>query len=383
MKGIKIVCNFKPAQDGYGTAAREFCMGLLESGFKDFSLRQAFEGDYDMNKVIDAKDIFPYEDKDIEYDTILQILTADNIPYLIEDNKRNIIYTMWETTKLPQHWPELLNQMDLVIVPSIFCEKIFKQSGVIAPIEIIPIPTNVDKFNNIILNNEFVELLKDKLIFYYIFQWSERKNPTAILNAYYSHFGSEDDVMLVIKSHITGNDTDKLEIENKVKNIRNDIKRNTNDYPKVIIIADELDANQIGQIHNTCDILVAPTRGEGYGLPIFDAMLAGNHVITTNFSSHVDFTDTYNLCKYQTYDLIDYQLEHVHSIKNSLYTADQLWASINVHKLSDMMVYRYKEWKRNSKVLPGAVARKSHSDYLKKNYLRKDIAKKLLEVCEG
>lgn len=38
-----------------------------------------------------------------------------------------------------------------------------------------------------------------------------------------------------------------------------------------------------------CDIMALPTRGEGWGLPILEAMSCGVPVITTNYSAHADY----------------------------------------------------------------------------------------------
>ena len=381
VKGIKVIGPVLLSPDGYGEMARQLCAGIIEYGYTGLTISPLnFNREPDLDKIADEYKIMqPYIDNQIEYDVVLQCLTADNFPVLREEGKINVGYTMWETTGLPAHWVDLCNKMDKIIVPAQFSVETFKSSGVTVPIDVLPIPTDVNKFDNVVVNKDFKDLLGDRMVFYSIFQWSERKNPTALLDAYYSSFGSEDDVILVLKSHINGNgDIDRLEIENRVKGIRNNIKRNTNDYPKVIIIADPLSSEQMCQLHKSADIYIAPVRGEGFGIPIFDAMLCGNHVIATKFSSYLDFSETYWRYKFDLYDLIDCQLEHVHSQPGPLYTSDQKWASINTYELSECMKTRYGQWLENNKKLPYQTHRNDYSDYLKKQYSRKVLAKLLI-----
>jgi hypothetical protein len=354
----------------------EYIRALIENDFKDFTLHQAFTGNWPEAE----KDIQQYENKNLDYDVNLIMLTADNVNVFCEPNKKNILFTMWETDRIPSHWTELCNRCDAVVVPSTFCQDVFKKSGVTVPVHILPIPTDVHKFEKVQVNPDLVEMTEGKLIFYSIFQWGERKNPKALLNSYYSSFGSKDDVLLIIKTHINGTDNEHLEVENKVKSIRNNIKRNGSDYPKVMLISNNLNEDQIAQMHKVGNIYLSSTRGEGWNLPAFDAALAGNHIIATAFSSHMDFIDTYNHFKYQIYNRVPFQLEHCHNA-GQLYTANQKWASVNIHEFSNRMKMAYEDWKQNGK-LTLQNRRDEYSNYLKTRYSRKEIGQKLLAIIK-
>jgi len=47
-------------------------------------------------------------------------------------------------------------------------------------------------------------------------------------------------------------------------------------------------------LYKNCNALVAPSRGEGFGLPMAEAMLFKLPVITTNFGGQKDFCDNEN-----------------------------------------------------------------------------------------
>ncbi len=62
-------------------------------------------------------------------------------------------------------------------------------------------------------------------------------------------------------------------------------------FPKVHLLHGLINEREIGALykHDKIKALVAPTRGEGWGLPILDAAASGLPVIATGYSGHVDF----------------------------------------------------------------------------------------------
>ncbi|MDD2266037.1 glycosyltransferase family 4 protein [Sulfuricurvum sp.] len=58
---------------------------------------------------------------------------------------------------------------------------------------------------------------------------------------------------------------------------------------RVMIIENDLSMAQVRTLYGTCDCLVAPSRGEGFGLPMAEAMLLNLPVITTGYGGQSDF----------------------------------------------------------------------------------------------
>lgn len=57
----------------------------------------------------------------------------------------------------------------------------------------------------------------------------------------------------------------------------------------VLKIGKGVSTKDLGKIYNAMDVFALPTIGEGWGLPISEAMACGTPTIVTNYSAHVDF----------------------------------------------------------------------------------------------
>jgi glycosyltransferase involved in cell wall biosynthesis len=73
------------------------------------------------------------------------------------------------------------------------------------------------------------------------------------------------------------------------------------DCPDIVLLDADLPDGAIRTLYESCHALVAPTRGEGFGLPLAEAMLFGLPVITTAGGGQTDF------CSPETAWLIDFQ----------------------------------------------------------------------------
>ena len=57
----------------------------------------------------------------------------------------------------------------------------------------------------------------------------------------------------------------------------------------VELIDAELTDDQVAMLYRSCDLLVHPYRGEGFGLPIAEAMASGLPVVVTGYGACLDF----------------------------------------------------------------------------------------------
>lgn len=79
--------------------------------------------------------------------------------------------------------------------------------------------------------------------------------------------------------------------------IRNEVEKlNLRKNSAKIIFAENqiLKQYELGVLYKSADCFVLPTRGEGWGMPILEAMACGLPVIATNWSSQRDFMNESN-----------------------------------------------------------------------------------------
>jgi GT2 family glycosyltransferase len=192
-------------------------------------------------------------------------------------------FSMLETDGLPAEWVKQANRMDEVWVPSRFNVDTFANSGVRRPIHVMPLGIDPNYFNPDIRG------WKDphQFNFLSVFEWGERKAPEILLKAFNDEFGQHEDVGLICK---VMNQDGAVDVAAEIArlNLRPDGGRVA--FSLNHIVAD----NQLGALYRSADCLVHCSRGEGFGMPVLEAMACGLPVIATRWSSMVDFVNDGN-----------------------------------------------------------------------------------------
>ena len=197
----------------------------------------------------------------------------------------------WEESEFPQEWVHEFNlNLQGVTVMSNFVKKILIDNGVYIPIKVCGL--GLDHIKDIQADNTY-ELNSRSYKILHISSCFPRKGIDVLLKSYSTAFTCEDDVTLIIKT-----------FENPHNNIEeqlNQLKQKNSNFPDVKIINDELSSGELKSLYLHSDVLVAPSRGEGFGLPIAEAMLLGLPVITTAWGGQRDFCNESNCW------LVDYE----------------------------------------------------------------------------
>ena len=61
--------------------------------------------------------------------------------------------------------------------------------------------------------------------------------------------------------------------------------------PEIEYLSGEWPSEDVAALFRSCDVLVHPYRGEGFGLPMLEAMACGLPVIATDYGAGLDFCD--------------------------------------------------------------------------------------------
>ncbi len=205
----------------------------------------------------------------------------------------NIGYTAGiETTHIPPAWLQPSLQMDKIVVISEHAKKTFQdtlfqdESGqqfkVTTPIEVVHFPWKQIQDANIDLKLDY------DFNFLTVNQWGPRKNIEGLISCFIDEFRNEE-VGLVIKTNKAADSiVDRITVETQLTNF---LSTKGDRKCKIYLVHGSLTEKEIHGLyrHPKIKAFVTTTHGEGFGLPIFEAVNEELPVVATNWSGHLDF----------------------------------------------------------------------------------------------
>lgn len=250
--------------------------------------------------------------------------------------------TMFETDRLNIEHVRRCNKMNSVWVPTDFHVSTFIQSGVNSlKVAKIVQPVDVKFFNpvncepldlrsratQVLGSGDENSISESRFLFLSIFKWEYRKGWDVLLHAYLKEFSRADDVALYLVTnpyHSDKNFGNKILdfIENSV------LIKPVGGWAPVFVIDTHIPQVDLPRLYKSADAFVLPTRGEGWGRPIVEAMAMALPVIVTNWSGPTEYLNEEN-----SYLL---EVDHFSEVSEGPFRG-HLWAEPSVDRLRFFM----------------------------------------------
>lgn len=188
-------------------------------------------------------------------------------------------YTMLEVDGFPPDWVRAAQKMAEVWVPSEFNRRGFLDSGLTRPIEIVPLGVDTNYFHPRLsaFPNPHGEY-----VFFSAFEWGERKEPGLLLKIFNDEFSCDEPVRLVCKV-INRDPGLKLKEEIRALRLRDQGGKIS------FLFNQEFPHYQLGSLYRSMDCFVSVSRGEGWNMPLMEAMACGLPAIATDWGAHQEF----------------------------------------------------------------------------------------------
>ena len=242
----------------------------------------------------------------------------------------------WEFGELPKSWVEPVNQNCAEVwVPSTFVRETYLRAGVPADqVYVVPNGINPEIFSpdaaaiDIRADERFQEIKPGATVFLFVGGTISRKGADVLLKAWQQAFTADDNVSLVVKDFGSGSFYAGQGLGAQIKALSS--ARST---APIVYIDTDLTAAEMTGLYRASSCLVHPYRGEGYGLPIAEAMACGRPTIVTNYGAALDFVNhtTSYLIPASVVRLAQSRIGDLETV------APPFWAEPDVDALTDLL----------------------------------------------
>lgn len=194
--------------------------------------------------------------------------------------------TVWETMRIPKNELAHLNDIAQIWIPSSWGRKVMINNGLEAArvrVRVVPEGVNIQRFKP--NTSSRAEKSLKQFRFLCVGKWEERKGINLLVEAFSRAFRPGDTVELVLNcnnSRMPG-----FSLEQAVNHVE------VAPHAPIRISYPAPDKD-MAEIYTACDAFVLASRGEGWGLPIIEAMASELPVIVTNYSAYLDYVTSDN-----------------------------------------------------------------------------------------
>ena len=279
-----------------------------------------------------------------------------------------------EGDKLPDDWATVINNsIERLFVISKSNRNLFFNSGVRIPIHVIPGGIDTKKFTPEGKGFPTPTEFKDKCMFLNVNSWTgeegDRKGTDVLIKAFMEEFSPEEDVVLYLK--ISTFWMPQYQAQNRIKQIGRSL--NKNKIPFIFSDQSYLSEERLPELYRSADCFVAPTKGEGFGFTIGEAMACGVPVMVPK-NPEAGYMDFVGDCPYWI------KTTNKEQSDRRFFCEGNMMPGIDIADLRKQLRAVYDQWKKDKSILKkkGKECRKQIEPFTWEK-----CASKMMEVLEN
>lgn len=194
-----------------------------------------------------------------------------------------VLMQPWEFGSLPAEWVEHSTEVDEIWCYSRYVRGLYVQAGVpVHKLKVLPLGFRPEVHHPGATPTPVPTSKGFKFLF--VGGTIGRKGADLLLDTYLKTFRRSDDVCLVIKDFGGKSAYQGQTLSDRIRAAQADPAA-----PEIVYLDREMPERELAGLYTACDCLVHPYRGEGFGLPVLEAMACALPVICTGGGSTDDF----------------------------------------------------------------------------------------------
>lgn len=173
-----------------------------------------------------------------------------------------IIYTMFESDKIPDDWVDYLKAANEVWVPTHWGQGVFEKAGIKPKV----MQLGYDASTYTYYDRTPANKSRRDFVFLHYNAFNIRKGFTEVWKAFNAEFEKTEPVKLILKTTLS----------------QSPLPITKGEYPNIECKFGKIDGNEMFDLTKRSDCLVFPSRGEGFGIGPLECMATGMPVIIPN-----------------------------------------------------------------------------------------------------
>jgi glycosyltransferase involved in cell wall biosynthesis len=285
---------------GFGTVTKEVLTRLNRTEkYQIACVGWGYNGwPYDRQEI--PFDIYPSNNPNLNPDTLIKvveeyqpdILVALGDVWMLEwvadlpnrSRFKFVPYFPLDGEPLYQPWSKFIRNANVPVTYSRFAQQLIQNSLPDVNIELIYHGVDTRAFHPI-ENRERPAALKNKFIVGCVARNQPRKNLPTLIKGFARFCEDKPEAVLYLHTNPDDIGWDILDLLKRYRVF------NRTCISKSASVHKALTKEKLNEIYNLFDVMVLPTAGEGFGLPILEALAAGVTVLATDYSSCVELLE--------------------------------------------------------------------------------------------